>query len=106
MQAIFEFPVWIGFAVIGIFVLKDIILYFYTWRSYIVPNPEDASLMIGKICTAVSDFKTEGPVRFNAELWKAQLIKPGQVRKGDTLHIKNIKGLKLLVDKEKSNPSF
>ena len=91
-------PNWLVFAIIALDIIKDIILYFFTWRSYIVPDSNDASLMAGKTCTAAYNFQHTGKVLYNGEIWKAQLTHSGKIKKGDRLKILQIKGLLLIVE--------
>ncbi len=93
----FGFPFWIIVAVIVGAVIKDIIMFHYTWTAYIVHSPEDYANVKGKLCTAVDNFDKAGMVNVNGELWKARTEQP--VKKGDELIVQKIDGLELFVEK-------
>jgi len=91
----YEFPFWIIIVVMIGSVLKDVVMFHYTWTAYIVHSPDDYANVKGKTCVAVEDFEKKGMVRINAELWKARTDYP--VQKGDKLVVENVKGLELFV---------
>jgi membrane protein implicated in regulation of membrane protease activity len=94
----FEFPLWIVFAVTTGAIVKDVIMFHYTWTSYIVHSPEDYANVKGKQCIAMESFEKMGMVRINAELWKAQTAEP--VKKNEELVVRKIDGLELFVEKK------
>ena len=93
----FIFPLWIVFVVVAGAIIKDIILFHYTWTAYITHNADDYINIIGKLCVAVENFEKKGLVRLNGELWKATSDKP--VQKDEVLIIIKITGLELFVKK-------
>ena len=93
----YEFPFWIIIAVMIGAVVKDVVMFHYTWMAYIVHSPEDYANVKGKLCIAVDDFEKQGMVRINGELWKARTDNP--VKKGDELIVQRIDGLELLVER-------
>lgn len=93
----FNFPLWIIFAVITGAIIKDIILFHFTWTAYIVHATEDYANVRGKFCMAVESFEKKGLVNLNGELWKAISEKP--VQKDDKLIVSKISGLELFVKK-------
>ncbi len=93
----FGFPFWIIIAVIFGAVIKDVIMFHYTWTAYIVHSSEDYANVKGKLCIAVDNFDKTGMVNVNGELWKARTEQP--VKKGDELIVQKIDGLELFVEK-------
>ncbi len=92
----FDFPFWIMLLIILASILKDIIMFPFVWKSYLVPDKEDQANIKGQVCIATEDFEEKGMVRVNGELWKAISLKP--VKKNDRLLIKKINGLALFVE--------
>lgn len=93
----YEFPYWILWLVVTFSILKDIILFNFTWKSYIVHPKEDYTGVKGKLCTARGNFDKSGLVAINGEIWKVRVDMP--VKKGDTLIIRDVKGLVLFAEK-------
>ncbi|KAA3613094.1 MAG: hypothetical protein D8M58_12355 [Calditrichaeota bacterium] len=92
-----EFPFWIVWVVMAGAIIKDVIMFHYTWTAYIVHSPEDYANVKGKSCIAVEDFEEKGMVSINGELWKARSENP--VIKDDKLIVQKIDGLELFVKK-------
>ena len=93
----YDFPSWIIGLVVVFSIIKDIILYRYTWTSYVVYGKADHAGVKGKQCTAQEDFDKRGLVKLNGELWKVQVNSP--VKKGENLIITDVKGLLLIAEK-------
>ena len=93
----YEYPSWILWLVIILSIFKDVILFHYTWRSYIVHPKEDYTGLKGKTCIARENFNKTGLVSVEGEIWKVKVNT--SVKKGDALIIRDIKGLVLIVEK-------
>ena len=93
----YDFPSWILWLVVALSIIKDVILFKFTWESYIVHKKEDYAGVKGRRCVAKEDFDKTGLVSLNGELWKAEVNNP--VKKGDILIITDINGLLLLAKK-------
>jgi len=93
----YDYPAWIIWLVVFLSIVKDVILYRYTWKSYVVHKKEDYTGVKGKHCIAREDFDKKGLVVLNGELWKVEVNIP--VKKGDSLIITDVKGLLLLAEK-------
>ena len=93
----YEYPYWILWLIVAFSILKDVILFNYTWKSYIVHPKEDYARVKGKLCTARGNFNKCGQVVLNGEIWKVRVDTP--VKKGDTLRISDVKGLVLFAEK-------
>ena len=79
-------------------ITKDVIMFHFTWRSYIVYSKEDYSRVKEKTGIATKDIIKTGHVNINGELWKVDVNKP--VKKGERLVIKKVTGLTLYAEKE------
>jgi len=66
-------PAWVIVAVLGVWILKDIILYPWLWRAYAYPDTDPLSELVGMEATAMETLNPEGFVRVHGELWKARL---------------------------------
>jgi len=97
LQYFFEFPSWIIIAVVILSIIKDIVMFRFTWKSYVVHKKEDYARVKGKKCIAQQDFEKKGLVKLNGELWRVEVKKP--VKKGESLVVTDIKGLLLIADK-------
>ena len=97
IRNLFEFSFWVILAVVIGAVVKDVVMFHFTWTAYIVHKPEDYANLKGKRCIALDDFEKKGMVRINGELWKARTDKP--LKKGDELIVQKIDGLELSVEK-------
>lgn len=93
----YDFPGWIIALVVLFSVLKDVLMFKYTWKSYVAHKREDYIGIKGKHCVARENFAKKGLVTLNGELWQAQVDTP--VKKGETLIIRDVKGLLLVVEK-------
>jgi len=93
----YDYPSWIIWLVVFLSVLKDVTMYKFTWKSYVVHKKEDYAGVRGKHGTAKEDFAQKGLVILNGELWKVEVNVP--VKKGDSLIITDVKGLVLIAEK-------
>lgn len=94
----FDYPSWIIWLVVILSIAKDMIMYKFTWKSYVVHKKEDYAKVKGKHCTAKEDITKKGLVILNGELWKVEVSNP--VKKGDSLIITDVKGLLLVAEKD------
>jgi membrane protein implicated in regulation of membrane protease activity len=93
----YDYPLWILILVIVLSVIKDVFLFRFTWKSYVVHKKEDYAGVKGEHAIAQEDFSKTGLVKLNGELWKATVDSP--VKKGEKLIIKDINGLVLIAEK-------
>ena len=84
----------IFYGIISGWVLKDIILFFYTWRAYI---PEKEDIMIGKRGIALDRIIDTGYITINGEQWIALNKSDSTLKKGQEIVVLERKGLTLLV---------
>lgn len=98
------FPAWVGWTVVALWTLKDIILFPFLWRSYDSSIPNDALTIVGRQGTAEERLSPMGYVRVRGELWKAELAKgESPVEAGEPVTVSGVRGLTLKVksDREK-----
>jgi membrane-bound ClpP family serine protease len=94
-----ELPLWGAAAIVGALVAADLAL-FPRQRRYYTSEPAH-KVEIGGEAVAASDLAPRGFVRVYGELWQAEAIRAEQtIREGDTLRIRGIRGLELLVDRD------
>ena len=91
-------PSWLFWSVIIGSALKDIILFPFVWRSY---DSRTTHPMIGEQGVAVEQLSPEGYVRIHGVLWQARLTEGySSVEGGQTVHVKEAEGIKLIVKPE------
>jgi membrane-bound serine protease (ClpP class) len=94
-------PSWLFWAVIAVWVAKDILLYPMVWRSYDSGQQEKTEAMVGARGVAVQRLAPSGYVRVRGELWKAELTgNSAPVNRGKSVKVKGIQGLTLIVQPE------
>ena len=97
-----EWPQWIVWTIVALWIAKDAILYPFVWRAY---DPSDPAAlpypMEGATGIAVDRIDPSGLVRVSGELWRAELSRgaPG-IEEGETVQVKARLGLTLLVERE------
>jgi len=96
-----QYPQWLYYGIIGIWVAKDIILFPFLWRAYDSRGGEVGHDMIGARGIAEERLDPEGYVRVRGELWRAQVRRNSPpIEKGSNVRVWEIQGLTLLVDLE------
>jgi membrane protein implicated in regulation of membrane protease activity len=84
-----------------LWVLKDIILFPLTWRSYESYSRHDPHPMVGRHGIAQQTLAPSGYVRVGGELWLAEVVgNEGSIEKGERIRVREVNGLKLLVNRE------
>ena len=94
----FDYPLWILWLIVFFSIVKDVFLFRFTWKSYVVHKKEDYAGVKGRTCIAQEDITKRGLVKLNGELWKAEVSAP--VSKGDVMIVTDVKGLLLMAQKE------
>jgi membrane protein implicated in regulation of membrane protease activity len=96
-----DLPAWIMWGLIGVWVAKDILMFPFVWRAYDSTGLKGPHSVIGRRGVAEEQLAPTGYVRVHDELWKAEMIGVGQaIEKGQTVRIRGIRGLTLLVEHE------
>lgn len=94
------FPLQFAAPFYGLVVVLSLGMYFLVikaMRQPVVSGPEG---MIGATAEALQDFDSEGKVRYGGEIWDARSAEP--VRKGEEVVITAVRGLQLIVSRNKS----
>ena len=99
-------PKWFVWGLICLWVTKDVVLFPFVWRSYDSDQTRDEGDLVGAAGIAEENLAPSGYVRVRGELWKAQVIGNGKpIRKGERLHVEEVRGLTLIVRAEHENSS-
>lgn len=94
-------PGWFIWTLVGLWVLKDIVLFPLVWRAYDPDRPSQAQSMEGMRGVAVEPLEPYGYVRVRGELWKAELASGSPpMEAGAGVRVCGIRGLTLLVQPE------
>ena len=86
---------WILFyGIISAWIIKDVILFFYTWKAYI---PKKDDVMIGKLGITLERIIDTGYITIDGERWSALNSSERPIEKGQKIFVVERKGLTLLV---------
>jgi len=97
-----DLPAWLAWGIVAIWVTKDVVLYPFTWHAYDRSRRRsDLTRMLGAMGIAEDRLAPAGFVRVRGELWHAE-IEAGRppVERGEAVRVRDIQGLKLLVEPE------
>lgn len=98
LQAWLEFPAWITWSLVGLWVAKDAALYPLVWRSFDSGYPATMHLLDGEIGVATERIDPTGYVRVRGELWHAELERGAPpIEKDEAVHVKATRDLTLIV---------
>ena len=96
----FPIPGWLVLSLILIWIVKDIVLFPVTWRSY-GPSEGPILSMKGEIGIVLERLAPRGYINVRGERWRAELIEgAGSIEEGEKVRIIDVKGLLLLVHPE------
>ena len=91
-------PTWSAWGLVGLWVVKDVILFPFVWRAYDTDNAMAANSMVGARGIAKDRLNPSGYIQVRAELWQAEVIGDGPpIDRGQRVRVRGICGLKLLV---------
>ncbi len=93
----FSVPGWILVTVLGVWIIKDIILFFFIWRAYEIPISGQDPRLEGVVGVAIEALNPQGYVEINGELWKAQSKNKEFIPAQETVTVVDHKGLLLIV---------
>jgi membrane-bound ClpP family serine protease len=89
--------------VLLLWIIKDIFLFPFLWRSYDTGAGDTSQFMINKTGRAEGRLDPSGYIKANGELWKAHQDDPEEsIEKGDRVLITKAEGLTLRVKKIKN----
>jgi membrane-bound ClpP family serine protease len=87
-------PAVIFYGIISAWIVKDIILFFYTWKAYIQKKDD---MMIGKRGITLERIIDKGYITVNGERWIALNSVESPIEKGQEILVVERKGLSLFV---------
>jgi membrane protein implicated in regulation of membrane protease activity len=97
LQQVFVFPLWLVPSALAVWVVKDLILFSYTWMAYGSGHAAKRPLP-GSRGVVVKSLSPEGYIRIEGELWRAETADHGKsIPAGETVTVEGINGLTLLV---------
>lgn len=93
-----DFPAWLAWTLLGLWVLKDLLLFPFVWPAY--SAEPSAPAMAGRVGEARDRLDPQGYVRVGGELWRAELP-PGAppIAEGERVRVLDQRGLTLIVEK-------
>lgn len=91
------FPEWLAWTLLGVWILKDLLLFPFVWPAYSTEPP--AAPMVGRIGEVRDRLDPDGYVRVGEELWRAELT-PGAppINHGKRVRVLDQRGLTLIVE--------
>ena len=93
-----QMPSWLIWGMVGLWVVKDVILFPLTWRSYDQRRPGDPNSMVGLRGIVKDRLAPSGYVEVHGELWRAEVMQGAPfVETGGSVRVKEIRGLTLIV---------
>jgi membrane protein implicated in regulation of membrane protease activity len=93
-----EFPAYLAWLLLGIWVGKDIILFPILWRFYDPSQHPDRFRMIGRKGVAVTCLNPDGYVLVQGERWQAGIAAGlAAIGQGESICVEAVNGLKLTV---------
>jgi membrane protein implicated in regulation of membrane protease activity len=100
LQQNLAWPRWIVWTVVGLWVMKDAILYPVLWRCYDLADPGALPYpIVGAQGVAVAHIDPAGLVRIWGELWQAELVRGARrIAPGERVQVSARRGLTLLVE--------
>jgi membrane protein implicated in regulation of membrane protease activity len=94
-----ELPVWLDYALILFWILKDAFMFRYAWRAY--DSDSRRNPIIGATGIAEQRLAPSGYIRIKDEFWKAELMdRDREIAKGEPVRVREVKGLTLIVEPE------
>jgi membrane protein implicated in regulation of membrane protease activity len=98
-----QMPAWLIWGMVGLWVVKDVILFPFVWRSYDQDRHTDANTMIGLRGIVKDRLAPSGYIEVHGELWRAEVMEGEHfVESGGDVRVKGIRGLTLIVQPKES----
>ena len=95
----FDIQTYLAVGFIGLWVAKDIILFPFLWKYYDADQLSDRFAMVNSTGLAISRLEPEGYVQIRGERWLARTAETEKpIERGKYIRVKNIEGLKLIVE--------
>ncbi len=91
-------PVWLFWGIIGLWIVKDVLLFPFVWRAYDWNRFEPSALMIGAVGIVKQRLAPSGYVRIHGELWRAEKLGQGPpIEAGQIVRVQKMEGLTVFV---------
>ncbi len=98
LRMLLNIPMWSVWVSIIIWIVKDIILFPFVWRSYDKWNTGPTGSLIGLSGQVIERIAPSGYVKVNGEIWRAELESySSPVNIGETVEIVSSQGHTLIV---------
>jgi membrane protein implicated in regulation of membrane protease activity len=95
-----DFPVWYIWCVLGLWLLKEAILFPFVWESYDFDRPGISRALVGERGEARQRLDPSGYIQVGGELWKAEKTPAEKViYPGEKVRIVRRDGLRLIVER-------
>ncbi len=94
-----DLNIFVSFGILAAWIIKDIIMFPFVWRSYDSGKSESAQGMNGMVGVVTRRLSPEGYVRVRGELWRAVLVDDGTAEEGVEIQVYDRDGLLLRVRK-------
>jgi membrane protein implicated in regulation of membrane protease activity len=91
-------PVWLFWGIIGLWIVKDALLFPFVWRAYDWNRSAQSGSMVGTQGITKQRLAPSGYVRIRGELWRAERIGAGPpIEAGQTVRVEKMEGLTVFV---------
>ena len=95
-----DLPVWLSVGIVAFWIIKDVLLFPFVWRSYDSERPGRSRSMIGQRGVARERLAPSGYVQVHGELWRAEKMgEDPPIEAGQPVQIVRMEGLTLYVKK-------
>jgi membrane protein implicated in regulation of membrane protease activity len=97
-----QIPAWLIWGMVGLWIVKDVLLFPFVWRSYDQDRHNDANTMIGLRGIVKHRLAPSGYVEVHGELWRAEVMEgAAPVETEEKIRVRGIRGLTLIVQPDK-----
>jgi len=95
-----DLPGWFFWGAMGVWLLKDIALFPFVRQAYDRDLSRELHSLVGVQGIVEERLAPSGYIRVHGEMWQAEIMSNGPpVEKGEVVKIRQIKGLKLSVER-------
>lgn len=92
---------WIAWLLLGLWVAKDVVLFFFVWPAYEGGRKADDAFLQGAQAVARDRLDPSGTVRLHGQIWKARVDEGSSpVEPGEMVTVLGREGLRLRVRSE------
>jgi membrane-bound ClpP family serine protease len=93
----FSVPMWMLVTIMGIWIAKDFIWFFFIWRVYEIPRSDKDPRLEGEVGVVIEPLNPQGYVKIRGELWKAKSEGDISIQVNAKVDVVDHKGLVLIV---------